>query len=54
MTNEQIAEVLDCPIGTVKSRLHHGLAALQEKLGDGNRTANTPAKQQTDLSRVTE
>ncbi len=29
----QIAEVLECPIGTVKSRLHHGLAALQKRLG---------------------
>ncbi|MHC4176937.1 MAG: RNA polymerase sigma factor [Planctomycetota bacterium] len=29
---QQIAEVLDCPIGTVKSRLHHGLAVLRRKL----------------------
>lgn len=38
LTYEQIAEVLQCPIGTVKSRLHHGLAALARKL-DGNAAA---------------
>lgn len=54
MTNDQIAEVLNCPIGTIKSRLHHGLAALQKQLGDGNSTTHTPASQQADLSRVTE
>jgi RNA polymerase sigma-70 factor (ECF subfamily) len=34
LSYEQIAEVLRCPVGTVKSRLHHGLAALARKLGD--------------------
>jgi len=34
LTYEQIAEVLGCPIGTVKSRLHHGLAALQKNLAN--------------------
>jgi len=29
---EEIAEVLDCPLGTVKSRIFHGLAALREKI----------------------
>jgi RNA polymerase sigma-70 factor (ECF subfamily) len=29
---DEIAEVLRCPIGTVKSRLHHGLAALGRRL----------------------
>ena len=32
LTYQQIAEVMDCPLGTVKSRIHHGLAALQTKL----------------------
>jgi RNA polymerase sigma-70 factor (ECF subfamily) len=30
----EIAEVLRCPMGTVKSRLHHGLAALGRNLGE--------------------
>jgi RNA polymerase sigma-70 factor (ECF subfamily) len=34
LSYEQIAGVLHCPIGTVKSRLHHGLAALEKRLGD--------------------
>jgi RNA polymerase sigma factor (sigma-70 family) len=29
---EQIAERLGWPLGTVKSRLHYGLAALRERL----------------------
>ncbi len=32
LTYDQIAEVMGCPAGTVKSRLHHGLAALKSKL----------------------
>jgi RNA polymerase sigma-70 factor (ECF subfamily) len=35
LSYDEIAEVLRCPIGTVKSRLHHGLAALAKKLGSG-------------------
>jgi RNA polymerase sigma-70 factor (ECF subfamily) len=29
---EEIAEILNCPLGTVKSRIHHGLAALRGSL----------------------
>jgi len=32
MTYEQAAQVLDCPIGTVRSRLHRGRALLLAKL----------------------
>lgn len=32
---EEIAQVLDCPLGTVKSRIYHGLAALRQRLNDG-------------------
>ncbi len=34
LTYDEIAEVLRCPIGTVKSRLHHGLAALGRNLAE--------------------
>lgn len=33
----KISEVLACPEGTVKSRLHQGLKKLRRKLGDGYR-----------------
>lgn len=32
LSYEEIAEVLSCPVGTVKSRMHHGLASLRERL----------------------
>ena len=32
MSYEQIAEVLDCNIGTVRSRIHHAKQALRERL----------------------
>ncbi|MCA9177676.1 MAG: RNA polymerase sigma factor [Planctomycetales bacterium] len=31
---EEIAEVLECPVGTVKSRIYHGLLALRRLLGE--------------------
>jgi RNA polymerase sigma factor (sigma-70 family) len=34
LTLEQIAETLDLPLGTVKSRLHYALRALRAELGD--------------------
>ncbi|MHC4405020.1 MAG: RNA polymerase sigma factor [Planctomycetota bacterium] len=39
----EIAEVLRCPLGTVKSRLHHGLAALERELGEEESTRVPPA-----------
>lgn len=32
MTYQEIAEVLGCPIGTIKSRMHHALKALRAAL----------------------
>ncbi|PPA69472.1 hypothetical protein C4B60_16010 [Jeotgalibacillus proteolyticus] len=37
MTHKQMAEVLDIPIGTVKSRLHRAIQKLKEEWeGDWN------------------
>jgi len=41
LAHEQIAQILECPVGTVKSRLHHGLAALESKL-DREEVAHAP------------
>ncbi|MBI3861026.1 MAG: RNA polymerase sigma factor [Planctomycetia bacterium] len=34
LSYEEIAKILRCPLGTVKSRLHHALASLQNKLSE--------------------
>lgn len=39
LSYEQIAAVLGCPLGTVKSRIFNGLAALREMLADENHPA---------------
>lgn len=43
---EEIAEVLRCPVGTVKSRLHHALAALEKELAGPGQTGTAPADAQ--------
>ncbi|HZZ30184.1 MAG TPA: RNA polymerase sigma factor [Pirellulales bacterium] len=35
---DEIAEVLGCPVGTVKSRIFHGVASLREKMLAENRS----------------
>jgi RNA polymerase sigma-70 factor (ECF subfamily) len=37
LTYEEIAEVLGCPPGTAKSRVHHGLKKLRARLGSEDR-----------------
>jgi RNA polymerase sigma factor (sigma-70 family) len=37
MSLAEVAAVLELPLGTVKSRLAYGLAALRKRLGDGRR-----------------
>jgi RNA polymerase sigma-70 factor (ECF subfamily) len=34
LSYEQIAQALDIPIGTVRSRLHRGLKAIKKQIGD--------------------
>ena len=39
---DEIAEVLQCPLGTVKSRIFHGLAALKTMLADDKEVRQLP------------
>ena len=39
---DEIAEALDCPLGTVKSRIFHGLAGLRQMLADDGDAARQP------------
>ncbi|MBI4860347.1 MAG: sigma-70 family RNA polymerase sigma factor [Candidatus Riflebacteria bacterium] len=32
MSQEEIAQIMECPVGTIKSRLHHARRTLKEKL----------------------
>ena len=50
---EEIAEILDCPLGTVKSRIFHGLGALRKLLElEGEDARQLPAFPAEDLSHV--
>jgi len=47
----EIAEVLDCPLGTVKSRIFHGLAALRRILEEeGDEAHHLPEFPQEDIN----
>ncbi len=48
---EEIAEVMECPLGTVKSRIFHGLAGLRRILDqEGEEARQLPAFPGEDLS----
>jgi RNA polymerase sigma-70 factor (ECF subfamily) len=48
---EEIAEILECPLGTVKSRIFHGLAALRRILdAEGEESRQLPDFPSEDLS----
>lgn len=48
---EEIAEVLECPLGTVKSRIFHGLAALRRRLDEaGDEARELPPFPSEDIS----
>jgi RNA polymerase sigma-70 factor (ECF subfamily) len=51
LSYDEIAATLDCPLGTVKSRMFHGLAALRELLDqEGEAAKNIPRFPQEDAS----
>lgn len=50
LSYEEIAIVLGCPLGTVKSRIFHGLASLRELLDADNDLSQFPAHPQEDLN----
>jgi RNA polymerase sigma-70 factor (ECF subfamily) len=39
---KEISHILDCPVGTTKSRLHYGREALRRQLASGDETHTTP------------
>ena len=41
LSQDEIAAAMDCPVGTVKSRLHHALATLTTKLADNGSMNST-------------
>jgi DNA-directed RNA polymerase specialized sigma24 family protein len=41
LSEAEVAEILDCPIGTVKSSASRGVAELRRMLGQGNETTTT-------------
>jgi RNA polymerase sigma-70 factor (ECF subfamily) len=48
---DEIAVVMECPLGTVKSRIFHGLLALRKLLeAEGNETCELPAFPYEDIS----
>jgi len=48
---EEIATAMDCPLGTVKSRIFHGLAALREMLnGEESESVHVPKHPCEDIS----
>jgi RNA polymerase sigma-70 factor (ECF subfamily) len=50
LSYEEIAIVLECPLGTVKSRIFHGLAALRALLDADNDVSQVPPHPQEDVN----
>ena len=53
MKYDEIAETLDCPLGTVKSRIYHGLAALRRLMKEEDESVrDLPRFPREDLTHV--
>jgi RNA polymerase sigma-70 factor (ECF subfamily) len=53
LSYEEIAEALECPLGTVKSRIFHGLLALRRCLEEeGEDARQFPEHPYEDISRA--
>lgn len=50
MRYDEIAEVLECPLGTVKSRIFHGLAALRKMMEEDKEVQDLPEFPKEDLN----
>jgi RNA polymerase sigma-70 factor (ECF subfamily) len=50
LSYDEIAIVLECPLGTVKSRIFHGLAALRGLLDSDNDLSQVPRHPQGDVT----
>jgi RNA polymerase sigma-70 factor (ECF subfamily) len=50
MRYEQVAQILNIPIGTVRSRLSRGREMLRVLMGMRGETAETPARRQAEAA----
>ena len=46
---QEIARMMDCPIGTVKSRIHYALEEIAEKLAPGGRPEGPAADKRVNM-----
>jgi RNA polymerase sigma-70 factor (ECF subfamily) len=51
LSPEEIAQILKCPVGTAKSRVHHGILALRRAMADATETQHVRATSSLDNSR---
>lgn len=47
---EEIAEIVGCPLGTVKSRIFHGLASVRKRMEQAGDSTIAPAHPDEDIS----
>jgi len=52
LSYQEIAEAMECPLGTVKSRIFHGLATLRELISGDQEAHQVPQHPDEDLTNV--